>query len=126
MSSQLFTISVEQEGLTLAAVVRANLAGHSWSQVRRLIETRRVRVGGEICLDPARRVRAGDEVELSLRSAPKPRRQEIINIRHLDAHVVVVEKPAGLSTVRHPVERDWPQRRKALSPTLEDIVRKLI
>jgi 23S rRNA pseudouridine1911/1915/1917 synthase len=34
--------------------------------------------------------------------------------------VVVVEKPAGINTVRHPAERDWDDRRKALSPTLED------
>jgi 23S rRNA pseudouridine1911/1915/1917 synthase len=39
---------------------------------------------------------------------------------------VVVEKPAGISTVRHPAERDWSPRRKQLSPTLEDIVPRLI
>jgi 23S rRNA pseudouridine1911/1915/1917 synthase len=33
-----------------------------------------------------------------------------------------VEKPSGLSTVRHPLERNWTQRRKALTPTLEDLV----
>ena len=49
-----------------------------------------------------------------------------IVIRHLDGHVVVAEKPSGMSTVRHPLERDWDARRKALSPTLEDIVPKLI
>ena len=31
-----------------------------------------------------------------------------------------------MCTVRHPAERDWPKRRKALSPTLEDLVPKLI
>jgi 23S rRNA pseudouridine1911/1915/1917 synthase len=44
----------------------------------------------------------------------------------LDKHVVVVEKPSGISTVRHPLERDWPASRKALSPTLEDLVPRLI
>jgi 23S rRNA pseudouridine1911/1915/1917 synthase len=34
----------------------------------------------------------------------------------------VAEKPAGICTVRHPAERDWPERRKALSPTLQDLV----
>src|SRR4029077_5199546 len=34
----------------------------------------------------------------------------------------VVEKPTGIATVRHPVERDWPARRKALNPTLDEIV----
>jgi 23S rRNA pseudouridine1911/1915/1917 synthase len=49
-----------------------------------------------------------------------------VAIRYLDQHLVVVEKPSGLATVRHPLERDWPERRKALSPTLEDIVVRLI
>ena len=47
-------------------------------------------------------------------------------IRHLDEHVVVVEKPSGLPTVRHPLERDWTERRKALAPTLEDLTPPLI
>jgi 23S rRNA pseudouridine1911/1915/1917 synthase len=39
---------------------------------------------------------------------------------------VVVEKPGGIPTVRHPAEREWPERRKALNPTLEDHVLKAI
>jgi 23S rRNA pseudouridine1911/1915/1917 synthase len=111
---------------TLAAVLRARLTGQSWSQVRRLIETRCVRLNGELCLDPARRVHLGETVELLDRPAPPPRQQEIIAIRHLDDHVVVVEKPSGLSTVRHPSERRWKEQRKALSPTLEDLIPGLI
>src|SRR5262249_43819967 len=56
----------------------------------------------------------------------KPREQETIVLRHVDEHLVVVEKPAGLSTVRHPTERRWSERHKALAPTLEDIVPKLL
>jgi 23S rRNA pseudouridine1911/1915/1917 synthase len=56
----------------------------------------------------------------------KARPAETTTIRHLDLSLVVVEKPAGLSTTRHPVERDWSERRKALSPTLEDLVPTLI
>src|SRR5262249_55420331 len=41
---------------------------------------------------------------------------------YLDEHLVVVEKPSGMATVRHPAERDWPARRKTLHPTLEDVV----
>jgi 23S rRNA pseudouridine1911/1915/1917 synthase len=47
-------------------------------------------------------------------------------VRHLDEHLVVVEKPARLCTVRHPLERDWKPGRKELSPTLEDFVPRLI
>jgi 23S rRNA pseudouridine1911/1915/1917 synthase len=119
-------VPAEQAGQTLAAVLRARLPGQSWNQVRALVAARRVRVRDEVCLDPARRLKEGDTVELLARSAPRPRQQEMIAIRHLDEHVVVVEKPAGINTVRHPAERDWTDRRKALAPTLEDLVPSLI
>jgi len=121
-----FVVGPEQHEATLAAIVRSHLPGHSWNQVRRLIATRRVRIGGELCLDPARRLRAGHVIEILARPLAKPRPHEEIQIRYLDEHLVVVEKPAGLSTVRHPAERAWPQRRKNLTPTLEDLVPPLI
>ncbi|HZY90064.1 MAG TPA: pseudouridine synthase, partial [Gemmataceae bacterium] len=121
-----FTVPAAEEGATLAAVLRARLQGQSWGQVRRFVETRRARVNGELCLDPARRVHEGETVELLGRPAPRPRQPEMIAVRHLDEHVVVVEKPSGMSTVRHPAERAWTERRKALSPTLEDLVPPLI
>src|SRR5579884_4490611 len=121
-----FALSAEQAGLTLAALLRQRLPGQSWNQVRRLIETRRARVNGELCLDSARRLKEGETIELLARPAARPRQQEDIVLRHLDEHLVVVEKPAGISTVRHPAERDWAERRKALAPTLEDLVPKLI
>jgi 23S rRNA pseudouridine1911/1915/1917 synthase len=119
-------IPVEQAGLTLAAWLRLRLPGQSWNQVRCLVESRRVRIDGDLCLDPARRLREGVSVELLARPAPRPHTAESVVVRHLDEHVVVVEKPSGMSTVRHPAERDWTERRKALSPTLEDLVPPLI
>jgi 23S rRNA pseudouridine1911/1915/1917 synthase len=121
-----FVVAAEHDDLTLAAVLRQRLPGRSWSQVRRLIETRHARVGGDLCLDAARRVHAGETVELLDRPAVRPRQPDQVVIRHLDHDVVVVEKPAGICTVRHPSERDWTERRKELSPTLEDIVPRLI
>jgi 23S rRNA pseudouridine1911/1915/1917 synthase len=121
-----FPIPADQAGNTLAAVLRSRLPGQSWNQVRRLVETRRARVNGELCLDAARRLKEGETVELLARPAPKPRQAEAIVLRHLDEHVVVVEKPSGLNTVRHPLERDWAERRKELAATLEDLVPRLI
>jgi 23S rRNA pseudouridine1911/1915/1917 synthase len=120
------TVTPEEAEKTLAAVLRALLPGQSWADVRRLIETRRARVNGELCLDPARRVHTGELVEVLPRPAAKPQQSDQVVIRHLDEHVVVVEKPSGINTVRHPAERAWTPRRKALSPTLEDIVPRLI
>jgi 23S rRNA pseudouridine1911/1915/1917 synthase len=125
-SLERLTISAEQAGLTLAALLRRKMPDQSWNQVRRLIETRRARVNGELCLDPARRLKEGETIELLARPATKSRQDETVVLRHIDDHLVVVEKPSGISTVRHPVEREWSARRKALSPTLEDIVPKII
>jgi 23S rRNA pseudouridine1911/1915/1917 synthase len=119
-------IATEDAELTLSAVLRRLLPGQSWSEVRALVAARRVKVNAELCFDPARRVHEGETVELLPRSAPVPRAPHSVVIRHLDQHLVVVEKPSGTCTVRHPSERHWPERRKALSPTLEDIVPRLI
>ncbi len=36
-------------------------------------------------------------------------------------HVVVVEKPAGVNSVRHPAELEWSEHRRQLDPTLQDL-----
>jgi len=125
-SPQTFPILADQAGQTLAAILRHHLPGQSWNQVRRLVETRRVRLNGELSLDPARRVKEGDTVEVLGRPALRPHHAESIVLRHHDAHLVVVEKPSGMNTVRHPAERGWKDQSKELSPTLEDIVPRLI
>src|SRR5689334_8925471 len=114
-----FPLPAELAGQTLAGVLRQRLPDQSWTQVRRLIETRRVKVNGDLCLDPARRLKEGEAIELLARPVPSLRPREALVLRHLDEHVVVVEKPSGVNTVRHPAERTWTARRKALTPTLE-------
>lgn len=121
-----YTVSNVDDGRTLAALLRGQLSGQTWNEVRRLIAAGRVRIGGETCCDPARRVHGGDLVELLPRPSPQPHQHETVVIRYLDSHVVVVEKPAGMCSVRHPTERDWPARRKRLHPALEDMLPALI
>ncbi|MBL8799490.1 MAG: RluA family pseudouridine synthase [Planctomycetia bacterium] len=120
------TITAEQARQTLAAIVRQQRPGQSWNQVRGFIAARHVRVNGDLCLDPARRLKEGETVEILARSAPKLQAPETLVIRHLDEHLVVVEKPAGMNTVRHPAEREWTERRRALSPTLDDLLLKAV
>jgi 23S rRNA pseudouridine1911/1915/1917 synthase len=122
-----FTIPADQAGITLAAVLRGRLPGQSWKQVRQVVVGRRVTVNGELCLDPARRLKEGDAVELLGRPAKLPEAfTEDLVVRYLDGHVVVVEKPAGINTVRHPSEMEWPDRRRDLAPTLEDRLAKAV
>jgi 23S rRNA pseudouridine1911/1915/1917 synthase len=121
-----FTVDATLAGKTLAATLRAHLPDHSWNQVHRLVEKRRIRVAGELWTDPARRMKEGDTIEVLPQSLSAPRQPEQVKIRFLDAHVIVVEKPTGISTVRHPSELQWSAQRKALAPTLQDIVPRLI
>jgi 23S rRNA pseudouridine1911/1915/1917 synthase len=140
MTSPSFTVPAPLAGQTLAAVLKRRLA-LSWSAARQLVQERRVRLAGAVCADPARRVRAGQRVEV-LSHAPQPsrpkpsRRPHSANrpagpvpvIRHADAHVVVVEKPAGLTTMRHPDEAAefGARARRFLPPTLADLLPGLL
>jgi 23S rRNA pseudouridine1911/1915/1917 synthase len=122
------TVPAEQAGQTLAAILRALRPGESWTQVKALATGRRVAIGGSLCMDPARRLKQGEVVEVLARPAPliKGETPEGVVIRHLDEDVVVVEKAAGISTVRHPAEREWKENRRALVPTLDDVTQQAI
>src|SRR5438067_230088 len=109
--NQAFTVAAEQANQTLAALLRQWLAGQTWSQVRKLIAGRRVTLNGEVWLDDARRLKQGDRVEVLSRAAKAPDVVDQIVLRHVDEHIVVAEKPSGVSTVRHPAERDWMEER---------------
>jgi 23S rRNA pseudouridine1911/1915/1917 synthase len=97
------TVTDSQAGLTLAALVRQLLPGTPWSKARDLCRDGRVWMDGAAVNDPARRMSAGERVELRL-AGPAARREPLAGlIVHLDADVVVARKPAGLLTV--PFER---------------------
>jgi 23S rRNA pseudouridine1911/1915/1917 synthase len=117
-----FVVAAELANQTLAAALRRWLPGDSWSQVRRLIAARRVKINGELWLDDARRLKEGDRVEVLARPERSPELLDQLVLRHVDEHVVVVEKPSGIPTVRHPAERDWLEPRRTLVPTLDDLV----
>ncbi len=108
-------------GRTLAAFLRGT-SGESWSQVQRLIRARRVQIHGNICTDAGRRLRDGDVVKILAVAAPAPPGPHDLRIVHLDAAVVVVEKPPGVTTTRHGEERTWPARRRQVQPTLDELV----
>jgi 23S rRNA pseudouridine1911/1915/1917 synthase len=45
---------------------------------------------------------------------------------YLDKHVVVVEKPSGMTTTRHSEEQDMSPRRRQLQPTLDELIPRVI
>jgi 23S rRNA pseudouridine1911/1915/1917 synthase len=72
----------------------------SWGKARGWIEGGKVRVGGAMVTEATARVRAGAEITLD-ESARRPRPKELEDgdVVHLDAHVIVVAKPPGISTI---------------------------
>jgi 23S rRNA pseudouridine1911/1915/1917 synthase len=124
VSSQTYHLSADHQGLTLAAALKRLLDDQPWSRVRQLIASRRVQINGNLCLDEQRKVAAGDVVKLFESSLPPPVSEDDVRLVHVDEHLLVVQKPAGVTTLRHREETDLPQRRKQLQPTLDELVQR--
>lgn len=174
MASISFVVDRRENGQTLAAVLKARY-GLSWSQAKRLIERRHVKIGGQVETDVARRLKPGKRVELAAgtvevaksepaqsQPSPKPRSAQpsksrpsppasrpraasspsqhtealprrpagasAVEIVYADDAVVVADKPAGLTTMRHPDEAAefGEHARKFLPATLADRLPELL
>lgn len=105
-------ITVERPDLELARVLReASERGGSalsWNKARDLCRSGRVRVNDAVVHDPATRVGPGDRVTFDP-TAPRSRKGTLPAdaIVHVDADVVVVNKPAGVLSVPYdPGDKD--------------------
>ena len=115
-------LAAEHNGLTLAAALKRVEPNQSWSQIRKLIAARRVQVNGNLALDAERKVKAGDVLKILDHALAPPVRADDVRIVFVDEHLLVIQKPAGVTTLRHREESDLPQRRKQLQPTLDELV----
>lgn len=119
-------VGPEQANLTLAAALRHWQPGRSWSDIRKLILGRRVTVNGNLTLDEARRLKVDEVVKVLDQPQAAPPTEEDVRIRYIDTHLVIVEKPAGMTTMRHPEERKWNSRRRQLQPTLDELLPRVV
>ena len=128
MKSELrsFIAAAQQADRTVLSALREWLPGESWSALRKLMAARRVLVNSALCLDEARRLKPGEIVEVSVRAQGPPPTAADVRVEWLDADVVVVDKPAGMTTLRHWAERDWSNERKTRQPALDDVLPELI
>ncbi len=95
-----FTTAPDHQGQRLDAVLRGLLA-EPWSRVRRYIDTGKVFVDGRACCDQGHPLSAGQTLVLQPDAPRPPARKSFSSdwIRYTDNHVIVVDKPAGVSTV---------------------------
>jgi 23S rRNA pseudouridine1911/1915/1917 synthase len=99
-------VAPSEAGQALAGFVRGKAEGRPWSEVKRWIASGKVFVDGRSVDDDGARLAAGQEVEVKMAA---PRRRDPgaeVRIVFEDAHLVVVDKPAGVSSVPYEDERD--------------------
>jgi 23S rRNA pseudouridine1911/1915/1917 synthase len=123
-----WTISRKESGRTVLEVLRWRLR-LSWSQARRLVQALQIRLDGAVCRDAGRRVKTGQRLQVrEARQAAPPKKIGGPVVRFVDKHLVVVDKPAGLTTMRHREEAaEFGKRgRRFLPPTLADLLPDLL
>ncbi|HEY2910238.1 MAG TPA: RluA family pseudouridine synthase [Gemmataceae bacterium] len=149
-----FVVDRRDSGRTLAAVLKDRL-GLTWSQAKRLVASRHVRVGQQVETDVARRLKPGKRIQLDAGSVEQPKREKppvkpipttrgpkrdrspvsrdpkrsagerapeiTIDIVYADDAIAVVNKPAGLTTMRHAAEAaEFGRGQRFLPATLAD------
>jgi 23S rRNA pseudouridine1911/1915/1917 synthase len=91
--------------VTLAAALRERMPERSWQKVREMCASGKVTVDGRTVTSPAHRLAGGEQIAWNM-GRPDPRRRALpsgFRIVYEDGHLVVIEKPEGISTV--PYER---------------------
>lgn len=112
--------------LALAEALRKLMPKLSWSAAKRMISQRRVQLNGNLCLDETRRIQSGDVLRISQESLAAPITSKDVRIVYRDQHLVVVDKPAGITTLRHKAEEEWSDNRKQRQPTLDELISELV
>ncbi|MEL7238931.1 MAG: pseudouridine synthase, partial [Planctomycetota bacterium] len=118
---QTLHLTAVDDGKTLGEVVRKRI-GVSWGQAEQMMLSRQVTVHGNLCLDAARRMKRGDVVKVLAQPMPRPATADDLVLPHIDRHLVVVEKPPGITSVRHVADRKTSKKRRQLQPTLDELL----
>lgn len=142
MLTRTLHVSRAEAGLPVALFLRDRLKISS-TQARKLIRDGAVRLGSGVCRRAMDSVRAGQTLQVQLTSLAsgggKPAVRAGVSpktstpppgvfLRHVDEHIVVVDKPAGLTTMRHAHEAaEFGVRgQRFLPPTLADLLPGLL
>ena len=122
------TITIDNDDRdTVVKALRQHLPGKpSWSTAKRILHARRIAIGGVLCIDEARKLGRGEIVTVHEQPFPAPPKDKDVNIHHVDADIVIVEKPAGMVTLRRNSDLNWSWDKKNRQPTLDECVPRLI
>ncbi len=124
--AQVFHAGEREAGDTLLAALRGWIPNTSWNEARRLVRKRHVQVNGNLCLDEARRLKTNEVVKVHAFPLAPPPTADRVKLLYVDDQIVVVEKPSGITSVRHAQEQNWPDKRKQFQPTLDEMLPRLL
>ena len=103
------SVSAQQHGQRLDRALVDAVPEFSRSYLQQLIEAERVTINAQIARKPSQKVKAGDALAIELRPTPQSQAftpQDIpLDVVFQDAHILVINKPAGL--VVHPAPGNW-------------------
>jgi 23S rRNA pseudouridine1911/1915/1917 synthase len=113
LSDSVWTVPPGRPGPRLAGFLRDCADGERpWSEVKRWVSTGKVCVDGVVERDPGRQLQPGSEVALDMDTPRKAGLADEIPVVFHDGHVILVDKPEGISSVPYDDdERDTAQDR---------------
>lgn len=118
----IYHVDAANGGLPVAAALKALAKDCSWGQAKKWLLNRHVQINGNLCLDAARKVKEKDVIKVWNEPLAKPIEVTDIRLAYWDEHLLIVEKPAGVTSVRHFEERKISTKRRQLQPTLEELL----
>jgi 23S rRNA pseudouridine1911/1915/1917 synthase len=122
MKFEVLHVTDTHAGQTLSTFLRHAHSEWSWSQVRRAIEQRRVQINGNLCVQVDRLLKSGEVVRIGEHALAAPITSEQVKLVYVDDQLVIIDKPAGITTLRHAEEKQWSAQKKNAQPTLEEMV----
>jgi 23S rRNA pseudouridine1911/1915/1917 synthase len=120
--AQVWHVSAADAGQSLLSYLQRKHSADSSSPARQLLRNRQVQIDGNLCDDAQRRLKPGEVVRVLPHPIAATPTVGDIRIHYLDDQLVVVEKPSGMTTMRHAEERQWSGRRQRRAATLEDLL----
>lgn len=124
--SQVFHVSDAEAGQSLLASLRRWRTQAAGVDAAQLLRNRQVQIDGNLCEDPQRRLKTGEVVKLLAHAIAAPPTEADIRVHFVDEQLVVVEKPSGMTTMRHEEEAHWSARRRRREPTLDDLLPEVL
>jgi 23S rRNA pseudouridine1911/1915/1917 synthase len=120
--SQVFHVSDAEAGQSLLVLLRRWQQPIAPPAAAQLLRNRQVQIDGNLCQDSQRLLKTGEVVKVLPYTIAAPPTEADIRVHFVDEHLVVVEKPSGMTTMRHEDEVHWSARRRRREPTLEDLL----